>query len=100
MKLFSVRDVKAESFGAPMSILTTGLALRGFAEAASDPQSPLHKFPNDYVLYELGEYEPNSGLIIPLSQPRYVVTASGIVEMMEAEKRKSENAAKVLEGAL
>lgn len=76
MKLFAVRDVKADAFGAPMSIATEGLARRSFLEACHNPQSELAKYPTDYQLYQLGEYDPNSGLLSACTPtPKYIMSA-------------------------
>lgn len=83
MKLFAVRDVKADAFGAPMSIATKGLALRSFGDACCSPSSELARFPADYMLYEIGEYEPNSGKLIGHDVPVFVASA---VEMIEKAK--------------
>lgn len=79
MKLFAVRDVKADAFGSPMSISTKGLAIRSFRDACAAPASELARFPEDYMLYELGEYEPNSGKIIPHAIPEFVAAATEMV---------------------
>lgn len=80
MRLYAVRDVKADAFGAPMSIATKGLALRSFSDACSRQDSDLYRYPEDYMLYEIGEYEPNTGTIIGHQLPQLVITASAIRE--------------------
>lgn len=82
MKLFAVRDVKADSFGSPMAIATKGLAIRSFSDACHSPKSELSRYPNDYMLYELGEYEPNSGKITSHATPIWIASAA---EMIQAE---------------
>lgn len=83
MRLYAVRDVKADSFGAPISVATEGLARRSFVDACQDSRSELSKYPEDYMLYELGEYEPNSGLIIPHQLPKHVMSAIEAVKVRE-----------------
>lgn len=85
MKLYAVRDVKADSFGAPISIATKGLALRSFSDACLDPKSEFARFPADYMLYELGEYEPNSGKIVSHNIPVYVASASEMLSKKEVD---------------
>lgn len=80
MKLFAVRDVKADAFGAPMSISTVGLAIRSFSDACCASNSELARFPEDYMLYELGSYEPNSGKIVSLDVPLFVMSATEAVK--------------------
>lgn len=79
MKLFAVRDVKAEAYGAPMSIATKGLAIRSFGDACLDPKCEFARFPADYMLYEIAEYDPNSGSIVPHKVPLFVASASEMV---------------------
>lgn len=81
MKLYAVRDVKADSFGAPMSIATEGLARRSFLEACLNPQSDLNKYPSDYMLFEVGSYEPNTGTITPCHPaPKFIISASAAIQ--------------------
>lgn len=87
MKLYAVRDVKADSFGSPMSIATKGLALRGFADACADERSELAKYPDDYMLYELGTYDPNSGTVASHSVPEFVVSARSVVDQLKLSRK-------------
>lgn len=90
MRLFAVRDVKSESFGAPFSIATVGLALRGFSDACTSGKSDLSKYPADYMLYELGTYEPNTGTIVCHNVPVFVASATEMIEKQRAERLKYE----------
>lgn len=55
-KLFTVYDSKTESYGVPFCMITKGEALRGFADVANDPQTQICKYPADFTLFELGEF--------------------------------------------
>lgn len=63
LKMFAVYDSKAECYDKPFCMLTKGECIRGFSEAAQDPKSHLGKYPGDYTLFEIGEYEQNTGNI-------------------------------------
>jgi len=89
-KLFAVRDVKADTFGAPMAIPTEGLAVRSFTEAVLAPNSDLAKYKEDYMLYEIGTYEPNCGLVTALPVPRFIVSASSVYDSHQASRAKVE----------
>lgn len=82
MKLFAVRDVKGDSFSAPLCCPTRGIALRGFSDACATPGSDFNKYPEDYQLYEIGEYEPNSATIKALALPSLVATASDVCQQL------------------
>lgn len=59
-KIFTVRDTKAEAYMDPFYMASRGEAVRSFGDAANDTQHPFHKHPEDYVLFELGEYDLGS----------------------------------------
>lgn len=89
MKLFAVRDVKADSFGAPMSVQSKGVAMRGFLEACIDSKSELNKYPEDFMLYEIGTYEPNSAAIVPHPVPQLVGTAADAILQAKAMRESA-----------
>lgn len=91
-KLVAVRDVKADAFGSPMDVPTEGLAIRMFMEACGNPKGDLARYPNDYMLYEIGSYDPNSGLVESLPVPKLIMTASNAVAMLRAEAMKNQPA--------
>ena len=64
-KLFTVYDCKTETYLRPFTMLTKGEAIRGFAETANDPQSQICKYPADFTLFELGEYDDQTAVISP-----------------------------------
>lgn len=72
VKIFAIYDNQAETFGRPFFMLTEGLAIRGFVEAASDPQTDFAKFPSDFILYEIGDYDENTGLIESIDPKRHM----------------------------
>lgn len=79
MKLFCVRDVKGDSFSAPMAAGTRLLMIRSFTEECNRKGSEFGKYPEDYSLYEIADFEPNSALIKPYSLPQLVTTASQVM---------------------
>jgi hypothetical protein len=75
LKVFAVRDVKADAFGNLITVPTKGLATRAFADACADSRSPMAQYPEDYTMYEIGVYDPNSGTIKGHALPELVMTA-------------------------
>lgn len=90
MKLFAVRDLKAEAFGDPLAIATVGLATRALEEALKAPGSQFAKNPEDYILYQIGEYDPAFGKVVPFDSPRPVIT---LVELLSALRERQRVAA-------
>lgn len=66
LKLFVVYDAKTESYGVPFFRDFTANAIREWSEVASnksDKQNQISKFPADFTLFEIGEFEQGSGIL-------------------------------------
>lgn len=74
MKIYSVKDVKV-GFMSPFIRSNDSLAIRDFKDAISDdhPTNALHKHPEDYELWCLGEFLQDSGVI--KSEPKFLFSA-------------------------
>lgn len=64
MRLYmvSIYDKRAQEFGPPMCQHTLGTAERMFQDVVNDPQSPVSKHPEDYALFQIGEFESATGM--------------------------------------
>lgn len=61
MKLFSVLDVKSDSFQAPFAAPTNGVATRMFGDAASDRKTVIGLHPEDFKLVLVGMFNESTG---------------------------------------
>lgn len=75
LRIFSIRDAKAEIFNPPFYKHTPGEAEREFTRLAKDDKSQVFQFPDDYDLYMLGTYDDQSGKITSLDTPQHIVKA-------------------------
>lgn len=66
MQLYSVHDSKAGMFSPPFVARSNGEACRMVLLSAK-PDTLLHKFPEDYSVYELGSFDEVSGAIKPIN---------------------------------
>jgi len=80
MKIFSVRDSKAEAFLPPFFAQTAGVAIRQFESAVNDESHDMHRFAEDYTLFELGEFDESSGALLPLDTPHSLGLAIGFIK--------------------
>jgi len=80
LKMFSIRDQKAETFNSPFFQSTHGEAERAFRTAVHDSKTQLHQYPEDFDLYFLGEYDNQSGVISPLDTPQHMVKAISCIK--------------------
>jgi len=76
LKMFCVRDSKGEVYNQPFFQRTHGEAERNFRTLAIDEKSQIAKYPEDYDLYYLGEYDDITGKIRPLDTPQHVLKAA------------------------
>ena len=65
IKYFSVRDKKAEAFLSPFTARTDGEAIRSFQDALQDPKSPFFKYPDDFTLYYVADWNDGIGSFVP-----------------------------------
>lgn len=63
LKMFSLYDSKALVYGSPMLVSTVGSALRSFGDVANDPSSVVCKHATDFVLFQIGEFDDQTGKI-------------------------------------
>ena len=84
LKIFSIYDVKAEAFNTPFFMHTNGQAIRGFTTEASNLESLIGKYPEDYSLFELGEFDDSNASITLLTAPKSLGTALEYVSRGQA----------------
>lgn len=63
MKIYAVRDRATDQYGTPMFFVASGQAMRSFTDEINraEKDNQLYQHPDDFDLYELGEYETNTG---------------------------------------
>lgn len=74
-KLYSLRDSKAEVYNPPQIYKTDGEATRSLHKAVNDPATFVNRYPEDYDLYQIGEFDEDKGRYINLDAPRHVCKA-------------------------
>lgn len=74
-RVFSVYDGKVGIFMKPFLDPHLGNALRSWEEACTAPESPFHKYPSDFVLYEIGNFDDETGEIFCHDPKQQVATA-------------------------
>lgn len=65
-RVFSVFDDKAKAFLPPFFLPEVGEAVRAFRSAINDSAGhEFSKYPADYTLFLIGQFDGNSGRLIP-----------------------------------
>lgn len=62
MKMFAVYDSKVEAYMTPFFMRSRGEALRAWETTVNDEKSSMHRYPSDYTLFEIGEYDELCGI--------------------------------------
>lgn len=68
-QLFSVYDVKAEAYLPPFHCPNQAVATREFERLVNTEGHQFHLYPDDYVLFHLGEFDTQSGTITTKAAP-------------------------------
>lgn len=61
-KVFVVYDSKVEAYSSPFLLTTVGQAVRSWVDVVNDPQTQFAMHPEDYTLFEIAEYDDQTGL--------------------------------------
>lgn len=57
LRMYTIFDSKAEVYLQPFCMKAKGEAIRAFADHVNDGQSQFSKHPEDFTLFELGEFD-------------------------------------------
>lgn len=79
LKMYCVRDSKAEIYNNPFFSITHAEAERTFQSAVRDPKTKVGQYPEDFDLYYVGTYDDNTGKIMPTDSPQHIVKGINLV---------------------
>lgn len=74
MYIYAIRDVRS-GFLQPTFELNDAIATRNFHHACMNSDSVLFSHAADFALYRLGQYDPDSGHIVPEEVPVFISDA-------------------------
>lgn len=77
-KLYTVRDVKTGIYEVPLAQISHGEAERTFQSLLKDSNSKISKYPEDFELYYLGDYDNLTGTVIPNSSPQFIMNGAAV----------------------
>jgi len=91
LKLIAIKDIKAEAFQAPNFVNSEPEAIRSVQSYMMTEQSNFTRFPEDYEIYNLGEFDTITGQLTPLPSPKFIISLTsiykGILMARESMKR-------------
>jgi len=71
--MYTIRDSKVEAYMNPFTVPTKGAALRMVTDIVNDRGHTFNKHPEDYILFELGEFDDNTGEIHLHQHPEVII---------------------------
>lgn len=81
LKLFTIFDAKAEAYQTVFTARATGEAIRQFADMANDHDNQIGRHPEDFTLFEIGEFSQENGRINALESKRPLGTGNEYVQV-------------------
>ncbi|WNK14536.1 MAG: nonstructural protein [Microvirus sp.] len=69
IKYFSIYDKQTMSYGQLFPAQTMGAAERSFKELVNNPDSQQSKYPDDFALYLILDFDDESAIVITNFQP-------------------------------
>lgn len=75
LKLYAIHDAAVKEFLGVEPARTHGEAERKFKTNINDPQmGNLNKYPENFGLYHVGDYDTETGVIAPCKEPQHIIT--------------------------
>jgi len=65
LKIYTVYDCKAEAYLNPFYSASRGQAIRSWEKACNDPQTSMCEYPQDFTLFEIGDFDISNGQFYP-----------------------------------
>lgn len=82
VKMYSLLDGKGKVYSKPFYANNDGEALRSFAEAVNNKDLVCGKYPEDFSLFRVGEWDDNTGMLSPADIiPVYIAKAIDFVKV-------------------
>lgn len=87
-KVFSVKDHKVGIFMRPFFELHVGSALRSWEDACRQSDAPFNKYPNDFSLFQIGEFDDLTGEL-RMMDPVQLSSAREFINPVQGDLLKS-----------
>ncbi|WNK13736.1 MAG: nonstructural protein [Microvirus sp.] len=80
--VFAIKDRAVNNYGEPMAMPSEQHAVRWFRDIVnSDPKdSAIARHPDDYDLYQVGEYNEETAALVPNMMPELTARAKDLIQ--------------------
>lgn len=83
LKIVAIYDAKVEAYMTPVFVRSAGEAVRSFGDAVNNPETEFNKHPEDYSIFELGDFYTQTGDIVVLKAPECLAHGHILKEVVE-----------------
>lgn len=83
IRMYSIYDKKVNVYQPPLFCHNAGDALRTCHMHFSNPETKVNKYPEDFDVYDIGEYDDQTGQLKPHTNPQFLSTAVDILGIKE-----------------
>lgn len=77
--MFSIHDSKLNVWSAPMMFEHSGQAERAIQEIFQDQKSQLNKYPEDFTVFQIGDFDSDSALLTSIP-PHHLITIKSLLK--------------------
>lgn len=88
MILVSVFDKKAGTYAPPMHFKHLAGCLRSFQGALENPEYSFSKFPEDFDLYEIGQFDEKTGQVLQDGPPMFLESMVNLKPRSQSVRRE------------
>lgn len=85
LRMFTIYDEKAQSYGTPFFCVTEAQARRSFHAVCNDPGTMPYMYPADFRLYVIANFDLTTGLIDPFEKPLWLANGQREENIQQAE---------------
>ena len=78
LEIVAIRDRAVDSFGNPVAVVAIGQATRSFGDEIRNPESNMHRHPDDYDLYHIGSFDTSTGAIVSRETPEMIAIGKSL----------------------
>lgn len=87
--IVAVQDRALAAFNRPFFVPTRGAAIRAFSDEINKTDSPMHAHPDDFDLYELGNWDDETGKFDNSTPPQQIAIGKNLIVI--AQRQKTDN---------
>lgn len=74
IKLFTIRDQKLNQYQKPFGAPTVEAVAREIKSAVERGEGDVGRYPEDHDIYQIGEFDHDTGVLIPLKAPLHITS--------------------------